>query len=82
MHNTGSQEAQRLEGVPAVGALEASQEVQPVACCVIGVRANPLSGSQPTSLGEEVSPASCHMDEPGRPIPNKGKSNDSRVPSS
>lgn len=58
MHNAGPQKAQRLGEVPGVGALEASQEVQPVACCVIGVRANPLSGSQPTSLREEVSPAS------------------------
>jgi hypothetical protein len=46
VHNAGSQEAQRLGGVPAVGALAASQEVLPVACCVTYVRANPLSGGK------------------------------------
>lgn len=71
MHNAGSQEALKLGGVSAVGALEASQEVLPVACCVTYVRANPLSGSQPPSLGEEVSLAPSHKDEPGRPVSNK-----------
>lgn len=71
MHNAGSQEAQRLGGTPAAGDLEASHEILPVACCVTYVRANPLSGSQPSNLGEEVSPAACHLGKPGRPVPNK-----------
>lgn len=63
MHNAGSQEAQRLRGVPAVGALKSSQEVLPVACCVTYVRANPLSGGKSCSA--------CHKGEPRRLVPNK-----------
>lgn len=63
MHNAESQEAQRLRGVPAVGALESSQEVLPVACCVTYVRANPLSGGK--------SCRACHKGEPRRLVPNK-----------
>lgn len=77
MHSAGSQEAQRLGGVPALGALEASQEVLPVACCVTRVRAHVLSGAQPLSMGE-VNPcpvprecALCHVGEPGRSVLDK-----------